>query len=209
MPTRDAASSIPRGRPSSRWQISATAAVSSIEQREPGLHATGPFDEQAHRFALERVVGPVRQVRHAERRDGILLLDRESERRPARDQHVQSGRRLEQLADPRRRVDDLLEVVEHEQRLAIGQVAGEAVERCRPRRFHEREARRDRRDDQLRIADRVEGDEPRAILELAGHPSRELDRQPRLARAAGTGQRDQALLAARARQARPAPTRAR
>ena len=203
---------MPRGRPSRRWQISATAGGVLVGQREPRLHATRTLDEEADRFARERIVRPFPLARHAERRDGVLLLDRESERRAARHQDVQPGRRLEQLHDPRRRIDHMLEVVKHEEHLAIGQVASQALGRCRARVLHEREARRDGRRDQAGIRDRIERHQPRAVLELAGRSSGELDRQPRLARAARPGQRDEALLAherAKLDEVRHAPDEAR
>src|SRR5262245_40935909 len=63
----------------------------------------------------------VPQVGHRQGRYDELLLAAEVEWRPAGDQHLQPGRRGQQVSDEGRRVQDLLEVVEQQQELFLAQ----------------------------------------------------------------------------------------
>ena len=81
------------------------------------------------------------RLRLGERRHRVLDLAADPQQLPARDQEPQVGAGLEQLRELGRRLDDLLEVVEQQQKLALADVLGEAVlrpERLRDRLGHER-----------------------------------------------------------------------
>ena len=91
-------------------------------------------------------------------------------------------------------VDDLLEVVEDEQHLALRQPLHELVARRLRRGLGKAERRRDPRRNEGRIADRLERDEPCPVVVLVGDVGGELERQPGLARPARTGQREQPRL---------------
>ena len=101
----------------------------------------------------------------------------------ARDQQRQVRTGGEKLRELGRRLDHLLEVVEEEQHLPLADVVGQVVlgaERLGDRLGHERG-----------IAERGQPDPEDAGLELGHELGRSLDRQPRLARAARAGERDE------------------
>ena len=113
-----------------------------------------------------------------QRRDRELLLAGDPQRGPARDDHRQPGRRAEEVGDDRRAGDDLLEVVQHEQRGAVAEVLLDAVDR-RPLRGEQADRRGDRRRDEVGSRHRRERHEPGAVRE-----ARRRSRPPRRATAA-------------------------
>ena len=108
----------------------------------------------------------------------------------ARHEERQPGRRLEHLRDDRRRFDDLLEVVEHDERPAPGEALGEALAQRTLSALAHAQRLGDRRQQERVIADRVERDEERAVGEILGKGVRSLDGQARLSGAARAGERD-------------------
>ena len=111
--TRAAASSIASGIPSSRRTISAIVATIPVVQLEPRVGGDGPLGEQPGG-------GGGRPVR-VERRHRFAVLAVDAERLPARGEHAQRGRGVEQVLDERRgRVDEVLAVVDDEQRRSAG-----------------------------------------------------------------------------------------
>ena len=99
------------------------------------------------------------------------------------------GQALEQLRELGRGLDNLLEVVEQQQQLALGDVLGEPV--LRPQRL------RDRLGHERRVAQRRQADPEDPRLEGGHELGGGLEREPRLARAAGTREGDQARAVAK------------
>ena len=125
-----------------------------------------------------------------ERRHQQLVLAGDVQRRAARDEQVQLRRRGQQPGDVAGCVEQLLEVVEHEQQRPVGQRARERLDvvACSGR---EPEGLRNGRQDELRVDDRPERYEVGAAGELRLQIARNLLRDPRLADASGAGQRHQ------------------
>ena len=80
----------------------------------------------------------------------------------------------------------MLEVVEHEQQAPVAHVCGEGF--AAPDRHAE--GLRDRRQDEIGVCQRSKRDEEDAVGKLVEELGRGVQRQPRLARAAGARQRD-------------------
>jgi hypothetical protein len=151
------------------------------------------LDEEGHGRAGgdgSRIAGTRR--RQPERRDRVLALARHAKRRAARRQHVKAGRGGEHGADDQSRLEDLLQVIEHEQGRPLAQVLGERVgHRLLVGRLQSERAR-DRRRDQRRVAHGREVDEGRAAGVVGAQLGRGGDGQARLARAARAGEGQQA-----------------
>ena len=124
-----------------------------------------------------------------ERRNLELVLRGDVERCSARGDGLQprcgGGQRRHQW----RRVEQVLEVVEYEQELMVGE---EALERFlrRPARGDAKRAR-NRRGDERSAAHRCQLDEGGAVSEAHREAVRQLEREPRLADAAGAGERQE------------------
>ena len=89
-------------------------------------------------------------------------------------------------------VDDLLEVVEHEQQLAVRNVVDQGLVRRAVGGFGKSEGPRHGREHQRPPADGGQLDKAHAQLELIGDVDGNPDRQARLARTARPGQRQEA-----------------
>jgi len=113
------------------------------------------------------------------------------ERRPGGREDLQAGRDPQEVGDERPGVDDLLEVVEDEQHLLAGQPFLEDLARCAPGGLGDPDRRRKSRGDEDRLAHRLERDEEDPVREVLCRVRGDLERQPRLARPAGSGQRHQ------------------
>ena len=133
--------------------------------------------------------------RRVERRDPVLVLTGDPQALATGDHDPQTRRRAQELGDVGRGVrQQLLEVVEDEQR-------DERLE-VRPERLRDRDARfladaergGDRARDEARVADRGEIDEPRPAREPIGDRRGQAQREARLARAARSGQGQQPRL---------------
>ena len=175
---RAAASSTASGRSSSRRQSSAiVSSGSSRERSQKSSTASGA----------------------ASGGTGYSTSPADPQQLPARDQEPQVGAGLEQLRELGRRLDHLLEVVEQQQELALGDVLGEAV--LRPERL------RDRLGHERGVAQRGQADPEDTRLERGHELGGDLQREPRLARAARTGERDEARAVPKQTRATP-PARA-
>ena len=106
-------------------------------------------------------------------------------------QRLCSRRRREQAADQRRRRQQMLEVVEQQQHFTTAQRVLEVVGSV-----GHADRGGDRRGDQVRLRERSEVDERRAVLEVGLQRGSHLERHPRLARAAGAGEREQSHVGA-------------
>jgi hypothetical protein len=102
----------------------------------------------------------------------------------ARDEQPQVRRGLDERGELRSSGDQVFDVVEQQQELALADVLGDAVLGT--------EGLRDRVEHERRIAQRGEPD-PEHAIPMLGHELRcGLDREPRLAATAGAGQRHEA-----------------
>ena len=97
----------------------------------------------------------------------------------------------------------LLEVVEQQEQSAIAQIGLEEISGGLVAHLEETQGLSNRRDDELRVADRGEGDKADTVGELVGKIRGDLEREPGLADAAGTSQGQQRT-ASRCRRSRTA-----
>ena len=113
------------------------------------------------------------RLRLGERRDRVLHLAAHAQQLTARDKHREVRAGLDERREFRRRLDDLLEVVEQDQQLALADVFGKAVlgsQRLRDCRRNERG-----------IAQRRERNPEDAVQELHHELRGGLDPEARLA----------------------------
>ena len=184
---RAAASSIARGRPSSARQIRATASAFAVGQLEAGHDGLGTLDEELDRLdAVELGEGRLVRLRDPEGRHLVLALRRQVQPRPARDDDAQRSPEAEQSSDERRSVEEMLEVVEHEQPLEVDDRVRERLLDGAPRFLGDRERLRDRRGNEPGIRDRPEVDDHGFVPR---EPACDRERETGLARAAGARQR--------------------
>ena len=121
----------------------------------------------------------------------ILPLPGQPQWDPARDEHDEPRRRVEQGSDRGTRVDQLLEVVEHEQEVVVTEVFDHRVGQILTGRRPNPQSPGDLSGHERRIAHRSEVDEEHAVgMTVEPFPG-DLEREPGLARAAGTRQREQ------------------
>jgi hypothetical protein len=118
-----------------------------------------------------------------ERTDRVLVLRGQMERLTARREELQQRRRGEEIRQLVGRREQMLEVVEHDERLRTAKVIGEITARAR--------RLLDGGHDQPGIAQRLQRDPVDAAREVGLDVVRELEREPRLARAARSGERDE------------------
>ena len=121
-----------------------------------------------------------------QRRYGIAPLAGQLQRFAAGDQELDRGSRSQEPGQTGCCVDDLLEVVQDQERLPVGEMAGEVV--------LDAQHPGDGRLDEVRLAHRGERNPADAIGEFIDRGVGDLQREPRLAAAAGTDQRDQTML---------------
>jgi hypothetical protein len=160
-----------------------------IRARRPGA-----FGEQADRLIScqllrQRQAGGIRK-RERRHREGLLAV--EVEDGPARDEHREVGRGGEQVADQRGGRQHLLEVVEDQQQGPPAKVPLHALGHRPVARLAHAEGLRDRRGDEVGVADRSEGDEGDTGDEVRGEGLGHPQGQARLADAAGAGQGQEA-----------------
>ena len=152
--------------------------------RESRPRLLRPLDEQRDRR------------RAIERRDAPRHLARNAHRLATRRQHAQARARVQQRLDHLGgRVEYLLAVVDHQQRVEIAQLFGQRVDERTPELLAQAEHAGDRLRDVAAVRDRGELRAPHAVgvnVELVG---RRVQREAGLAAPAGTGQRHQPVLA--------------
>ncbi len=134
--------------------------------------------------------------RQRQRRYRGILLTRHPEHCPAGHECLQARARAQEVGDVWRGFDDLLEIVEDEEQVFRPQRGGELFRRRPVGEFAQAQGVGDRRDDEVGIADRREGDKHGAVGEYYFQLGSGLDGEARLADAAGTGQRDEPDLGA-------------
>src|SRR5205823_9122548 len=105
--------------------------------------------------------------------------------------HAELGRRLEELVDRGCRVDHLLEVVEHQQYRLVTKLILERIQDRTIDALADVEGAGDLRRDQRRIRDGGKLHEEDAVGVVGEAFGRHLERKPRLAGTARTGQRHQ------------------
>ena len=109
-----------------------------------------------------------------ERREGIFVLARNVERRPARGQDPQRGSSREQARQIGRGVRDVLEVVQHHEHPTRLEMAPDRLEERTVCRGQHAERLRQAREHQARIGNRSEPDEPHPVREATQDAFREL-----------------------------------
>ena len=124
-----------------------------------------------------------RRVAVGEWLESVLLLGRDAQRRPARDENPQPARGGEELADRGRGVEEVLEVVEEDEELPAAQEAGEVVRRShRPRDLGRHE---------LMVGQSRERDPEHAIVQRPDELGGDLQGEAGLPGAAGPGDRQE------------------
>ena len=155
-----------------------------LAHAEVGTHRLRPFREQRYGWTVRF---------QTERRHGELALSAQPQRRPARREHGQPEAARDQVRDERRRVEDVLEGVEHEQDPTVAdsrldQVGHRFVRRVRAERAGQQ------RGDERGVASLRQRDEAHAVGEVRPRGQQHLDGEPGLADPAGAGEREQADL---------------
>jgi len=102
------------------------------------------------------------------------------------------ARRLQEFGDHRRRVRELLEVVENQKQFPVTQVGRRRFDQRPVAALAQPQSFGHRRHDKGRIADSGQGHEAGAISERVDTVAGSLQGEPRLARSAGPGARDEA-----------------
>ena len=149
----------------------------AVPEREVRPHLAGSAHEE--RLGVGRGEG----------RHGQLLLVPQPQRRPRGRDHGQIGGGREQSRDERSGLQHVLEVVDAEQQLTIRHERLQGVLDLRARRLSQAERLRYRRGHERRLARRRQLDDGRAVAVAIPQPLHQRQRQPRLARPAGPGQR--------------------
>ena len=151
-----------------------------------------PFQEQADGPAFRRpldrrgVGGRERQRGHRQ-----LPLTPHLEPRAARDEDLQRGANPQEVDHQRRRPGHVLEVVEQQQQFLRTQILAKAFDQCPAAHLLHAQRARHRGGDEGRVVDRGEVDEPHAVRERVDDLHRHLQPEPRLAGAAGPGERQE------------------
>ena len=155
--------------------MAATRSVSPRRQRAPGRGR--PRREQLHRVTRAAVAGRDGQPGHTEH-----PLERHQQPGAAGDQHRQPRAAREQpLEQHRHPVQQVLAVVQDQQRLPRRQPAEDGVLAGPALALAEAERGRDRGPDHGRVGDRHEIHVPGAVVVPPGHLGDHAQRQPRLA----------------------------
>ena len=149
--------------------------------------------EQRHRLGCQQriEVKLAAGSRERQRRHRHLLLSRDVQGRPAGDDDLEVAGPAQQPGHRVRGREHLLEVVEHEQHVTVGDAVHEGLHRASADHLLEAQHLPDGRRHQLRVADGGQRHEHGTIAEVGLRATRDLHRQACLAGAAGTGQRQQ------------------
>ena len=183
-----------------------------LVERESRRGRRRALDEQPHRLVVEEIGRRERLLRigDRQRRHAEHDLAADAQRLAARREHRQPRRGPQDRVDERcARPEQVLAVVEDEQQRARREELDHRVDDVLSRQRPRVERRRDGVGHELRIGDRRELDERRAVLVRRLGAARELQREPRLARAARSRERQQARVPRAASAARRARARGR
>ena len=167
-----------------RGSEDAGAGGGELESERQVVEPAAELGDRLVRLEPRALAEELDRLRLGERGHGVLDLAPDAEELPARDQEAQVGARLEQLRELGRRLDHLLEVVEQQQELALADVLGEAV--LRPQRL------RDRLGHERGVAQCGQADPEDPRLERGHELGGNLEREPRLSRAARACEGDEA-----------------
>jgi hypothetical protein len=145
------------------------------------------------RIRLERALEEQPHGRVCRQRlDGVHVLAPYMKHRAAGDENAQARRMREQVGEERCRLAHVLGVVEQEQQLARLQRSHQRLGQPLAGGLRDRERSGDCGGNERSVVERREPDEDGAVRERAGKVSRELERESRLAGAAGAAERQQA-----------------
>ena len=181
---------MPSGMPSTSRQMRSACDV--VVEGEARRDLSRPLDEQAHCRGA-----PVAVLREAETLDVEHPLALDVEPLPRRRQELDVRGALDHLAQKPGAVDQMLEVVEHEQRRALAEVVEQLLLRREAAvRAVDGELDRlgDGRREEVRRGDGGERDEVDAVRVAVDAASGGLEREPRLAGPARADEREQAAL---------------
>lgn len=160
------------------------------EVREGRANAGDEQRDARHRGQLRHRRQPAR-IGHGQREDRQQLLARHREGRPAGGDHAHPRAAGQQPGDVVGRVEQVLDVVQHQQHAPLAQVPAQGDRQRLGARVAQAERAGDGGQHVCRVAQRGEVDEHRAVGVLAAQPQRQLQGQPRLARATGADQREE------------------
>ena len=134
-----------------------------IRKREPGVGRPRPVDEEPNRGdpgQLVRRWQPVR-VGHRQRGHRHNAFAGEPQRGPAGGQNRQARAPAQEIGGQRRRVEQVLEIVENQQQVAVAQRITQTVGKRAVACLDQPEGAGDRGGDEGRVADSSEGNETR------------------------------------------------
>ena len=158
-----------------------------LDRQGQAVEAAAELGDLVRRLELGTSAEEIDGLGLGERRHRVLDLPLHAQELARGDEQREVRAGAEQRGELRRCVDHLLEVVDDEQQLPLADVLGEAVPRA--------ERARDRLRDERGVAERGEADPEDARLEGRDERGGGLDRDPRLPRPAGAGQRDESVAA--------------
>ena len=173
----------------------ATSAAFVLVEREAGRDRAGALDEQPHRLVAERSSGASGGVRvgDRERRDAEDDLARDAQRLAAGREDVSRGAaRSSASASAALAPSTCSQLSSTSSSVARREEAGERVDEAPAGQRAHVERGGDRVRDERALRDGGELDERRAVGVRVLGGARELEREPRLAGAAGAGEREQA-----------------
>jgi hypothetical protein len=165
-----------------------------LRQRKIRTRRPGAFDEQPDRG---RPLGPLDRGdavgwRQRQGRDGKCVLPRHAKHGPARRQAGKPRARFEQLGDERRGLQQMLEVIEHEERALRAYSGGDPLRQGPVAGLADVELLGDGIGDVRGVTDLGQPHEPDAIGETLPDVLGDLQRQPGFAHASRAGEGDEA-----------------
>ena len=182
------------------------AAATRCVRRKMRLGRACPLDEQPDGAVAKQVVADrAAFCRHSEGRHRVDPFALRPERLAAGGDHPRCRvGAQQQLGHPRRCVDHMLAIVEHQHQLLGAERVGDGWRRCHARSELEPERGGDGDRNELGIGQRRELDGPNPIGKSRQQVSCDLQAEPCLADAAGAGQGDQPMGADKAQDLAPA-----
>jgi hypothetical protein len=165
-----------------------------LGQRKRWAGGLGALDEKPHRVVGDELIERDRPVciGERERRNLEPLLPRDAQDGAAGDDHLQAGALPQQLDDHAGAVDQMLEVIEHQQQPLPADGGDDPLDVLLAPRIPDLERLHDRRGHELRVGDRRQQHHRDVVDDRGSGLLRKLEREAGFADAAGTGQRQQA-----------------
>ncbi len=189
-----AASSRASGRASRRRQIAVTTGPFAGVRRNSGMDVPHPLHEQTHGGSAARSAGDVASTPAFSASGPTTYSRSPRKRRAARlvASTLSVPDRCQEIRHQRRRVQQLLEVVEHQQRRTIAARDARAARQVARADVRQSERFGNRRRDERRIANGGQRDEHHARRAFVRNRACEFQRQAGLPDASRTDERDQA-----------------